>query len=252
MRSMLHGTVAPVTLRVAARASQIKCKNRSIKQSIESLQSLRRVANRKKRFSQLRAASRRDQWESRFARIIINKFNIFLIADSIFVVVFFFFYFFAHFRRILYGCNTVKMICLVLLFLSLFLVFYFRIRHKQIFTQTRANTPANTHTHSHTHDTRYSIDGSAADTIFMNPNARVVSLQLIAIVPIRKRKTPSPAPGSACRHVRFEHVACTCCWHKCCASFGYMLQARAQQVFFAWDLRQFQRSIAEELQMILA
>lgn len=90
MRSMLHGTVAPVTLRVAARASQIKCKNRSIKQSIESLQSLRRVSNRKKRFSQLRAASGRDQWESRFARIIINKFNIFLIADSIFVVVFFF------------------------------------------------------------------------------------------------------------------------------------------------------------------
>lgn len=102
---------APVTLRVAARASQIKCKNRSIKQSIESLQSLWQM----KRFSSLRAAPRRDQWESRFAGITINKFNI-LSADSIFV-----FAISAEFF-LLY---TEKMICLVWLFLSFFHVVYF-------------------------------------------------------------------------------------------------------------------------------
>lgn len=75
----IGGAEAPVTLRVAARASQIKCKNRSIKQSIESLQSPWQM----KRFSSLRAAPRRDQWESRLSGII-NKFNI-LSADSIFV-----------------------------------------------------------------------------------------------------------------------------------------------------------------------
>lgn len=59
---------APVTLRVAARASQIKCKNRSIKQSIESLQSPWQM----KRFSSLRAAPRRD---SRSMGIAISRNN---------------------------------------------------------------------------------------------------------------------------------------------------------------------------------
>lgn len=74
--------VAPVTLRVAARASQIKCKNRSIKQSIESLQSA--SCGKWKGFPSYVPPRVAIDGKLRFARII-NKFNI-LIADSIFVV----------------------------------------------------------------------------------------------------------------------------------------------------------------------
>lgn len=110
-------------------------------------------------------------------------------------------------------------------FLYFFHVVYSCIRHKQIFIHKHGQTHQHTHKHRNTrthtltgqHDTRFSIGGTAAETI-SNESKR--ARRLVATdrnCPNQKTKNVA---ANSCRclsqQVRFEHVASACCWRRCC------------------------------------